>query len=249
MSSVGPGEFAGVRAVTFDLFDTLARFWPPREQIQAQALRAFGIEVTHEGIDRGYALADAYMARENASGVPVRMRSPEATAAFFAEYERLVLHGAGAEVSRELAWRVWQQVRTIRYDLALFDDVLPSLRRLKAMGLALGIISNINRTGRDLLHSLGLEGVIDSAVTSREAGAEKPHAPIFRAALQRLGATPAETVHVGDQYASDIAGALGAGMRAVLIDRYETAAPVADVARVGSLAEVVALLGGGGVSA
>ena len=244
MQSEGPGPFAGVRAVTFDLFDTLARFWPPREQIQAEALRAFAIEVTPQGIDRGYALADAYMARENASGAPVRMRSPEATAAFFAEYERLVLHGAGVEVSREMAWRVWQQVRTIRYDLALFDDVLPSLRRLKDLGLALGLISNINRTGPDLLNSLGLEGVLDSAVTSREVGAEKPHAPIFLAALQRLGATSAETVHVGDQYASDIVGALGAGMRPVLIDRYGTAEPVVGVPSVSSLTEVVRLFGG-----
>ena len=151
------------------------------------------------------------------------MRSPEATAAFFAEYERLVLHGAGVEVSRELAWRVWQEVRKIRYDLALFDDVLPSLRRLKDLGLRLGIISNINRTGPDLLQSLGLEGVVDSAITSREVGAEKPHAPIFQAALHRLGAEAAEAVHVGDQYASDIVGALGVGMGAVLIDRYGTA--------------------------
>ena len=239
-----PGYFTGVRAVTFDLFDTLARFWPPREQIQAQACSVFGIEVTPEGIDRGYALADAYMARENAGGVPVRMRSPEATAAFFAEYERLVLHGAGVEVSRAMAWRVWQEVRKIRYDLALFDDVLPSLRRLKELGLALGLISNINRTGPDLLQSLGLEGALDSAVTSREVGAEKPHAPIFLAALERLGATPAEAVHVGDQYASDIAGALGVGMRAVLIDRYGTAPPVEGVVSVSSLTEVVGLFGG-----
>ena len=244
MSSAGQGDFAGVRAVTFDLFDTLARFWPPREQIQSQALRAFGIEVTPEGVDRGYALADAYMARENATATPVRMRSPEDTAAFFSEYERLVLHGAGVEVSRELAWRVWQQVRTIRYDFALFDDVLPSLRRLRERGLALGLISNINRTGPDLLQSLGLEGVLNSAVTSREVGAEKPHAPIFLAALERLGATPAESVHVGDQYASDIVGALGVGMGVVLIDRYGTAEAVEGVARVGSLAEVVGLLGG-----
>ena len=162
-----PGDFAGVRAVTFDLFDTLARFWPPREQIQAQACSVFGIEVTPEGIDWGYALADAYMARENAGGLPVRMRSPEATAAFFAEYERLVLHGAGVEASHQFAWRVWQEVRKIRYDLALFDDVLPSLQRLKELGLRLGIISNINRTGQDLLQSLGLERVVNSAITSR----------------------------------------------------------------------------------
>ena len=237
-------HYAGIRAVTFDLFDTLARFWPPREQIQAQACSVFGIEVTPEGIDRGYALADAYMAQENAGGVPVRKRSPQDTAAFFAEYERLVLHGAGVEVSHQLAWRVWQEVRKIRYDLALFDDVLPSLQRLKEMGLALGLISNINRTGPDLLQSLGLEGALDSAVTSREVGAEKPHAPIFLAALKRLSVAPAEAVHVGDQYASDIAGALGVGMRAVLIDRYGTAPPVEGVVSVRSLTEVVGLLGG-----
>ena len=244
MQSAGAGDFAGVRAVTFDLFDTLARFWPPREQIQAEACQAFGIEVTREGIDRGYALADAYMARENASGVPVRMRSPEDAAAFFAEYERLVLHGAGVEVDREMAWRVWQRVRQIRYDLALFDDVLPSLRRLKEQGLGLGLISNINRTGQDLLSSLGLEGILDYAMTSREVGAEKPHAPIFLAALRQSGTTAAETVHVGDQYASDIVGALGVGIRPVLIDRYGTAAPVEGVTRIGSLQDLVRLFEG-----
>ena len=244
MCTVRSGDFAGVRAVTFDLFDTLARFWPPREQIQAEACHAFGIEVTREGVDRGYALADAYMARENAGGVPVRMRSPEDTAAFFAEYERLVLHGAGVEVSHQLAWQVWQQVRQIRYDLALFDDVVPSLRRLKALGLVLGLISNINRSAQDLLNSLGLEEVVDFAITSREAGAEKPHAPIFLAALRRSGTTAAETVHVGDQYASDIVGALGVGIRPVLIDRYGTAAPVEGVSSIGSLQDLVRLFEG-----
>lgn len=42
----------------------------------------------------------------------------------------------------------------------------------------------------------------------------KPNAPMYEIAMQRLGATPTETMMVGDRYDTDIAGALKLGMPA-----------------------------------
>jgi putative hydrolase of the HAD superfamily len=56
-------------------------------------------------------------------------------------------------------------------------------------------------------------------VTSSEARAEKPSRRIFDEALRRARVDAAEAVHVGDQPTTDIDGALGAGLAAVLIDR------------------------------
>ena len=43
--------------------------------------------------------------------------------------------------------------------------------------------------------------------------------PIFQAALKRAQAEPHEAVHVGDQYHSDVQGAMGVGIKPVLLDR------------------------------
>jgi putative hydrolase of the HAD superfamily len=43
----------------------------------------------------------------------------------------------------------------------------------------------------------------------------KPRPEIFQQTLEKLGVQPSEALHVGDTLASDVAGALGVGMRAV----------------------------------
>ena len=207
-----------ITAVFFDLYGTLAGFSPSRYEIQSEACADFGIEVTPEGITAGYALADEFMARQNALD-PVRRMDYAARERFFAEYERRILSGAGADVDLEKAALIWRRVGTIPYRMARFDDVLPTVDILKQQGLTLGLISNMNRPGPELMESMGLTPYLDFAVTSLEVGAEKPHAPIFRAALARAGVEPGEAVHVGDQLSSDVQGAQASGIGAVLLDR------------------------------
>ncbi len=208
-----------IRAVFFDLYGTLARFDPPREEIQGAAAREHGLSVTADGIARGYRAADEFMARQNATG-PVRSMSLAERDRFFARYEQLVLEGAGHRVDTDTAARIWRTVRSQRYGLALFPDVLPSLEAFAETGVTLGVISNMNETGEAVGRRLGLSGRVDLIVTSLEAGAEKPHRPIFLEALQRADARPDEAVHVGDQPTSDVEGARAVGMHAVLMDRY-----------------------------
>ena len=67
---------------------------------------------------------------------------------------------------------------------------------------------------------MGLTGHVDFAVTSGETGAEKPDRRIFDAALVKAGVSAAEAALVGDQLESDIYGSENAGIRPILIDRY-----------------------------
>ncbi|MGE3510036.1 MAG: HAD family hydrolase, partial [Vicinamibacterales bacterium] len=79
-------------------------------------------------------------------------------------------------------------------------------------------------------------------------GLMKPHPSIFKAALDRLDATPAEAVMVGDSIAHDVEGALRTGMRAVLVHRsaephpLETSLTASGVPVVRSLRELDRLL-------
>ena len=232
-----------IKAVFFDLYGTLAGFHPPRHEIQSEACAEFGIRLTPEGVLAGYSLADAYMAEQNATR-PLRKLDPTEKDAFFAEYESRILEGAGISVSTERALDIWRRVRQVPYELARFDDVLPAMEVLRARGLILGLISNLARDGHELTESLGLAGHLDLTVTSLEVGAEKPHAPIFMAALSRAGAEPANAVHVGDQPTSDIEGARAVGINPVLLDRDGTRRDFDLCPRIESLKELPELVDG-----
>ena len=133
-----------IRAVFFDTYGTLAGFEPSRHELQSEACADFGIEVTPEGIVKGYAAADTYMNEQNSLS-PVRLRIPEKRDEFFAEYERLVLYGCGVEVPREKALEIFRRLRQIPYELARFDDVVPALKQLRGRGITVGVITKADR--------------------------------------------------------------------------------------------------------
>jgi putative hydrolase of the HAD superfamily len=93
------------------------------------------------------------------------------------------------------------------------------LKDLKKLGLTLGIITNLNQDMDVLLNELDLQTIIDVIVTSSEVGVEKPHPSIFLRALDKVGITPQEAIHVGDQLFSDAQGAKAVGIKPVLIVR------------------------------
>ena len=233
-----------IEAVFFDLYGTLAGFKPDTFEVQSQVCAEFGIEVTRRGIIAGYAMADAFMADQNAVRPLSRLSSDE-RADFFAEYERLVLKGCGADVSREKAGEIWQAIRQVPYGLALYDDVLPVMDMLKMQGLTLGLISNMSDSGEKTVADLRLTPYMDVVVTSDEVGAAKPHPPIFREALRRAGADAANAMHVGDQLRSDVRGAQNAGIQPVLLDRDGNHPGFAECPRIESLVELAGLLGAG----
>ncbi|MCE2405096.1 MAG: HAD-IA family hydrolase [Dehalococcoidia bacterium] len=233
-----------IKAVFFDFYKTLVCFWPPLDEIQQASCAELGLRVSKEGIRKGYKVADEYMAEENAKAA-LADRTDGQRDEFFAEYERRILEGAGLDVSLRLAWDVWQMAIQVPKDFDLFDDVLPALKQLKTQGVVLAIISNLRRDMTALCTRLGLDPYMDFCVTSAEAGAEKPHPPIFKAALDRAHVAPAEAIHVGDQYEADVQGARAVGIQPVLLDREGWYGRVNDCSRIASLPELEGLVTAG----
>ena len=157
---------------------------------------------------------------------------------FFAEYERIILKGAGLDVTIQLSEQVWQMATNVPKDFSLFDDVVPALELLKKRGIILGVISNLRRSMDDLCKQLGLDPYMDFCVTSSDAGAEKPHPPIFLAALQKAHVDAVDAVHVGDQYQADVQGAKAVGIVPVLLDREGFHSEVNDCAKITALPEL-----------
>jgi len=104
-----------------------------------------------------------------------------------------------------------------------FPDAAEVLGALKSRGLVLGVVSNWEDTPgsslEGILEAVGLMRYLDFALPSHAVGAAKPNPRIFQAALQRAGVSAWEAVHVGDSLTTDVAGARGAGITPILIDR------------------------------
>ncbi len=230
-----------IKAVFFDLYNTLVGFEPRREEVQQRACREFGIDVTKRGILEGYVVADDYMARENARS-PLSQRNEDERRDFFGDYERLILAGAGVEISADRAGEIFRSLRKIPYDLAAFDDSALVLNAIRERGVKTGLITNLSQDVWELCEKLRLAPHLDLAVTSEEAGAAKPHPGIFKLAMKKAGVAPEESMHVGDDYSADVMGAQEAGMKAILIDRDDLQGHVDFQPKIRKLEEVLAFL-------
>jgi len=228
-----------IKAVFFDWFNTLARFDPPREELHSQVLGEFGIEVSPQKLMPGVFAADNYWFEENARSA-IRDRSPEEQKEVNTHYQEILLAEVGINVSRELLLKIVKRLRELfpGMTFALFDDVLAVLPELKQRGLTLGLLTNLDRDMVPICNKLGLEPYIDFMVTSGEIGVDKPHPPIFLAALEQAKVNAAEAIHVGDQYKVDVIGARGVGIAPILIDRYNLHPEVSDCPRIVGLTEL-----------
>jgi putative hydrolase of the HAD superfamily len=69
------------------------------------------------------------------------------------------------------------------------------------------------------LQTIGLARHFDASVAAPSFGVAKPDPRIFLEACRLLGVAPGEAVYVGDDLLLDVAGAQGAGLRAVWMNR------------------------------
>lgn len=123
--------------------------------------------------------------------------------------------GPGVEPCAVEIYEEW----AANHHFEMYDDVADVLPQIAAGGIRIGLISNSHRCLASFQSHFELEGLVSAAVSSSEHGYMKPHPSIFRAALALAGVEPGEAVMVGDSLGQDIAGALRAGMRAVLVRR------------------------------
>lgn len=99
-------------------------------------------------------------------------------------------------------------------------DAGATLRRTLEAGLAVGILTNGEQAIQESkLQRTGLSSYDVPVLASSSLPAAKPDPRAFHAACAKLGVAPEETVMVGDSLRHDVRGAIGAGLRAVLLDR------------------------------
>lgn len=130
--------------------------------------------------------------------------------------------------------------------LDVFPEVPQVLRRLKAAGLRLAILSNGTPA---MLHAAvagaRLDGLFDAVLSVEEVGVYKPHPKVYQLAVDRLG-LPASAIAFQSSNAWDAHAASAFGMQVVWCNRYgqrRERLPGAPDREVRSLSELPALVG------
>jgi putative hydrolase of the HAD superfamily len=189
-----------IAAISLDLDDTLWPIWPTIERAE---------RVLHEWLLREAPKRELREATEKE-----RSDLAHDLSALRRESIRTALKRAHEDPA--LADPAFEVFFAERQRVTLYDDALPALEWLSER-YPLVAVSNGNAD----IHLAGVGRWFRAAFSAREFGSGKPHAAIFRAAAASVGLLPGDVLHVGDDAALDVVGALGAGMQAAWLVRDE----------------------------
>jgi putative hydrolase of the HAD superfamily len=214
-----PHAFSGIRAVVFDLDDTLIN-WREAEQgaiadIARLHLASYGEErvrqdyqdVMHENFVSFRATGRWWTISDRLDLLRRRLDAPVATEALVADF-RVHVHRR----------------------LQLFPGALEAVAACRDRGRGVAMLTNgPANVQRPKVELLGLAAHFDYVGITGEFGHWKPSAEAFHHVLGKLGCPPAEAAMVGDSLDFDIRPAKRLGMRTVWVAPDGSADPDADL--------------------
>ncbi len=215
-----------IKAVTFDLWDTMIHDDSDEATRQAQGLRS-------KRAERRHLLWAALNAVEPIDTGQVNLAYDVADAAFnhvwhdlfvtwtIAERLQVALQGLGRELPEAAFAEVVAAHESMEVEIPPdtvdgIEDALAELAQRYKLCVVSDTIVTPGTGLRALLEGHGLKQYFSGFAFSDEVGHSKPHRAMFEAAASQLGVAMAEMVHIGDRDHNDVKGPQELGMKAVL---------------------------------
>lgn len=176
-----------MRAVLFDsggvLIHPIGARWNPRADFEG-ILRSHFPGLTDDQLAGAIAVGDAHFAAAT-------------TTPDYDDYHRIMLVHLGIEPSTPLLQDLRRPVdpNTI---LAVFPDVLPTLRLLKERGIRMAVVSDSWAGLPELHDALGLGGFFEAYAISELVGCHKPDPRMYATASDALSLPPGECLFLDD---------------------------------------------------
>lgn len=231
-------QLSGVKVILFDAGDTLVAYRRPLRILLQDYLMQYQVIVSRERIAKALE-----MISPRYEHLRRRCRTLEEEQEMWRDLSQELLSFLLPQHPQELvapltrwfmeSWRLHK----------VFGDVRSTLRVLKERGYRLGVVSNWEPSLPGLLERLGLGRFFEVIVSSAGEGFWKPDPRLFLVAVGRFNVAPGEAANVGDDPWRDIEPAEAAGLKAILLDRFNSH-PNTRAPRVTSLRELLSLFPG-----
>lgn len=218
-------------AVFLDMFGTIVFFdaslLPRREVAGKDAIMTIvDIDDLLAELDPGIALEDFLRAvRDVSIGIAEEKAADHREISSIERFRRTIATFGEFDSAESVAERC---VHSHMTSLAATVTCPPDRKQLLsdlAQRYPLALVSNFDHapTARAILEREGLADSFDEIVISDEVGVCKPHPEIFHHTARALSVDPRDCLHVGDSEEADIAGAVGAGLRALHVTTQQDA--------------------------
>ena len=229
------------KAVFFDLDNTLYSYDRAHSAAYSAMLElaSRSLSISTERLEALHAEASAVLKERCGGGSAIHNR--------LIRYQ-ILLELAGLPIAHALplAQRYWQ---VFLDRLEPEPGAFSALRRLKAMGLRLGVGTNMTADLQfEKLRRLGFLGELDCLVTSEEVNAEKPDRRLFDLCAAKAGAEPGACCFVGDSLKNDACAARDAGMQGIWYCPDRSRPPADGIPTLRALSELPDMLAGSGGS-
>jgi putative hydrolase of the HAD superfamily len=203
-----------IRAITLDLDDTLWPFAPIGARVE-HVLHDWLLAHCPRTAER-YPVTEMRKLRE-----VINAEHPE-LAHDFSRLRKLTLARAMELAGDDVAHvdPAFEAFFAARNNVECYPDAIGALERIAAQ-LPVAAITNGNAD----LARIGLHHHFAFQLGAAQHGAPKPEPGIFLAACERLGETPGNVLHVGDDIELDVLGAHRAGLRTCWIHRDDLHGP------------------------
>lgn len=202
-------DLNNIKAISLDLDDTLWPIWPTIERAE----KALGQWLSRHAPQTAASFADpAVRQAVRTQATQARPELAHNLSAIRCEMIRLALEQSGED--QQLAAPAFEVFFAERHRVDLFDDALESLSFLSRR-FPLVALSNGNAD----IARIGIDGYFKASISAQQLGVAKPDPRIFHAAAHAARVAPGQVLHVGDDAALDVLGALGSGMQTVWLNR------------------------------
>jgi FMN hydrolase / 5-amino-6-(5-phospho-D-ribitylamino)uracil phosphatase len=204
-----------IRAICFDLDDTLWPIWPAIVAAETALQQWFAVE--HPAVSERFDLTQMRAVRD-AVALELPHLAHDFSAIRLHSIERLLALGGADPARAHAGFEVFYAARNA---VALYDDTASALARLRQR-FALYTLTNGNAD----LQRMGLDHWFAQSFSARALGFAKPDPRGFAAVTAAAGLQPQQLLHVGDHPEQDVMGAINAGVQAVWLNRTDEPWPL-----------------------
>ena len=188
-----------IRAVVFDMFETLVTLFEGRTYFSENIAADLGIppqDFRREWHATELARSTGVYSMEEGTAITLKNL------------------GAYSEESVKLVARKRLEALGDTFS-AIPKESIELLKKLREKGILTGLITNTFSDERDLIVASPLYPLFDVAMISYDTGLYKPDPAVFQAMIKALNVKPEECLYVGDGGSRELYRARDAGMKAV----------------------------------